>query len=65
MREDAHEDARGLRESEELPARNSLMGMDSPLTGAPSMISYLATVSVSVVVLGPEDHNMTDTFVKD
>lgn len=37
-----------------LPARNSLMGIDSPLTGAPSMISYFATVSVSVVVLGPE-----------
>jgi hypothetical protein len=23
------------------PARNTLIGMDSPLTGAPSMISYL------------------------
>lgn len=34
------------------------MGMDSPLTGAPSMISYFATVSVSVVVLGPEDDNI-------
>lgn len=43
---------------EELPARNNLMGMDSPLTGAPSMISYFATVSVSVVVLGPEDDNI-------
>lgn len=38
------------------------MGMDSPLTGAPSMISYFATVSVSVVVLGPEDPNMTDVI---
>lgn len=37
-----------------LPAKKSLMGIDSPLTGAPSMISYLATVSVSVVVLGPK-----------
>lgn len=42
------------RGDELLPAKNSLMGIDSPLTGAPSMISYLATVSVSVVVLGPE-----------
>lgn len=42
---------------EELPARKSLMGIDSPLTGAPSMISYFATVSVSVVVLGPKQHN--------
>ena len=44
-----------------LPAKNSLIGMDSPLTGAPSMISYLATVSVSVVVLGPtrKKHNYT------
>lgn len=31
------------------------MGIDSPLTGAPSMISYLATVSVSVDVLGPKN----------
>lgn len=45
-----------LNWEEELPARKSLMGIDSPLTGAPSMISYFATVSVSVVVLGPE-HN--------
>lgn len=37
-----------------LPARKSLMGIDSPFTGAPSMISYFATVSVSVVVLGPK-----------
>lgn len=42
------------RRGENPPARNSLMGIDSPLTGAPSMISYFATVSVSVVVLGPE-----------
>lgn len=42
---------------EHSPARNSLMGIDSPLTGAPSMISYFATVSVSVVVLGPKNED--------
>ena len=47
------EERRG-EERVNLPARKSLMGIDSPLTGAPSMISYFATVSVSVVVLGPE-----------
>lgn len=44
-----------------LPARKSLMGMDSPLTGAPSMISYFATVSVSVVVLGPKTEEKNHT----
>ena len=35
------------------PARNRRMGMDSPRTGAPSIISYFAIVSFSVYVLGP------------
>lgn len=38
------------------------MGIDSPLTGAPSMISYFATVSVSVVVLGPEKED--NSYIK-
>lgn len=33
------------------PANNSLIGTDSPFTGVLSTISYLATVSLSVVVL--------------
>ncbi|KDR15526.1 hypothetical protein L798_10592 [Zootermopsis nevadensis] len=35
------------------PARNTLIGMLSPRTGAPSIISYLAIVSFSVNVFGP------------